>query len=92
MLPTVSRGCRAAATAAPQLLPHPPPPPSPSAQHPRAAANSCAHESDRSMVPPPTQGYVFCYPCIFNYVSDKKRCPITNSTVTPDQLRKIFPD
>ena len=44
------------------------------------------------MVPPPTQGYVFCYPCIFNYVSDKKRCPITNSTVTPDQLRKIFPD
>jgi len=37
-----------------------------------------------------TSGYVFCYRCIKNYIDEYKRCPITHTPTTIDQLRKIY--
>jgi len=37
-----------------------------------------------------TSGYVFCYPCIKNYVDVHARCPITHIPMSADQLRKIY--
>jgi len=35
-------------------------------------------------------GFAFCYPCIFRYVQDHKRCPITFIATDVDQIRKIY--
>nr|KAJ3419342.1 ubiquitin-protein ligase peroxin 12 [Polyrhizophydium stewartii] len=35
-------------------------------------------------------GYVFCYPCVFNYVSEYGRCPVTHVRVDTEALRKIY--
>ncbi|KAL5032179.1 hypothetical protein BDV3_000769 [Batrachochytrium dendrobatidis] len=35
-------------------------------------------------------GYAFCYPCIFNYVSEYGKCPITFIPLRIDNLRKIY--
>ncbi|GES75248.1 peroxisome assembly protein 12 [Rhizophagus clarus] len=35
-------------------------------------------------------GYVFCYPCIFSYIEDYGRCPITLIKVDIDELRKVY--
>eukprot|EP01112_Ceratiomyxa_fruticulosa_P010003 TRINITY_DN2625_c0_g3_i1.p1 TRINITY_DN2625_c0_g3~~TRINITY_DN2625_c0_g3_i1.p1 ORF type:complete len:417 (-),score=92.57 TRINITY_DN2625_c0_g3_i1:115-1266(-) len=37
-----------------------------------------------------SSGYVFCYPCIFNYVSLYQRCPVTFIPTTQQQIRKIY--
>ncbi|KAF2069560.1 hypothetical protein CYY_009116 [Polysphondylium violaceum] len=35
-------------------------------------------------------GFVFCYPCIFTYVTDHSKCPITFLPATTETLRKIY--
>lgn len=35
-------------------------------------------------------GFVFCYPCIFNYVDEAARCPVTWVATRTDELRKIY--
>lgn len=35
-------------------------------------------------------GYVFCYPCITDYISKKKCCPITGYPATAENLVKIY--
>uniref|UniRef100_A0A0R3S1A9 Peroxisome assembly protein 12 n=1 Tax=Elaeophora elaphi TaxID=1147741 RepID=A0A0R3S1A9_9BILA len=35
-------------------------------------------------------GYVFCYGCIYSYVEQEKKCPITNLSASIDDLIKIF--
>ncbi|KAF9607845.1 hypothetical protein IFM89_002062 [Coptis chinensis] len=37
-------------------------------------------------------GFVFCYPCIFRYVSQYKRCPVTLMPTTVEQIRRLFHD
>nr|GMD50030.1 peroxisome biogenesis protein 12 [Ipomoea batatas] len=37
-------------------------------------------------------GFVFCYSCIFKYVSQYKRCPVTLMPATVDQIRRLFHD
>ncbi|KAF7115923.1 hypothetical protein RHSIM_RhsimUnG0045000 [Rhododendron simsii] len=37
-------------------------------------------------------GFVFCYACIFKYVSQYKRCPVTLLNATVDQIRRLFHD
>ncbi|XP_058094800.1 peroxisome biogenesis protein 12 isoform X2 [Magnolia sinica] len=37
-------------------------------------------------------GFVFCYTCIFKYVSQYKRCPVTLMPATVDQIRRLFHD
>lgn len=43
--------------------------------------------TNETMVP---SGHVFCYPCVFNYVSAHKRCPATASPMGVSQLRRIY--
>lgn len=35
-------------------------------------------------------GFVFCYPCIHNYVTENSCCPITMLPANLEQIRKIF--
>ncbi|KAL4226144.1 ubiquitin-protein ligase peroxin 12 [Mactra antiquata] len=35
-------------------------------------------------------GYVFCYPCIYDYVKEYKKCPITNYPARTDHLIKLY--
>jgi len=35
-------------------------------------------------------GFVFCYPCIFSYVGEHNKCPITFLPATNETLRKIY--
>jgi len=35
-------------------------------------------------------GYVFCYPCIYTYLSEENKCPITFVETTTEQLRKLY--
>ncbi|KAK6915322.1 Pex, N-terminal [Dillenia turbinata] len=37
-------------------------------------------------------GFVFCYACIFKYVSQYKRCPITLMPANVDHIRRLFHD
>ncbi|CAN6486133.1 unnamed protein product [Victoria cruziana] len=83
---------------APTVYPPPPPPPPP-----KVAEGGISLPTDRSLCPLCTQkrtnpsvvsvsGFVFCYPCIFKYVSQYKRCPITLMPVDIDQIRRLFHD
>jgi peroxin-12 len=35
-------------------------------------------------------GYAFCYPCIFNYIEENHRCPITLVKLNSENIRKIY--
>ncbi|XP_031502803.1 peroxisome biogenesis protein 12 isoform X1 [Nymphaea colorata] len=83
---------------APTVYPPPPPPPPP-----KVAEGGISLPPDRSLCPLCTQkranpsvvsvsGFVFCYACIFKYVSQYKRCPITLMPVNIDQIRRLFHD
>ncbi|KAL2942726.1 Peroxisome biogenesis protein 12 [Bienertia sinuspersici] len=37
-------------------------------------------------------GFVFCYGCIFKYVSQYKRCPVTLIAAEVDDIRRLFHD
>lgn len=83
---------------APTVYPPPPPPPPP-----RIAKEGIPLPPDRATCPLCSQkranpsvlavsGFVFCYACIFKYVSQYKRCPVTLLPATVDQIRRLFHD
>ncbi|KAF5204811.1 Peroxisome biogenesis protein [Thalictrum thalictroides] len=83
---------------APTVYPPPPPPPPP-----KVAEEGIPLPPDRTICPLCSQkrvnpsvvavsGFVFCYPCIFRYVSQYKRCPVTLMPTTSDQIRRLFHD
>jgi peroxin-12 len=37
-----------------------------------------------------TSGYVFCYKCIFDAVSQYGCCPVTRIRGSPDEVRRLF--
>jgi hypothetical protein len=37
-----------------------------------------------------TSGFVYCYTCLFRYVEENERCPITFVPMTTEQIRKIY--
>jgi hypothetical protein len=39
-----------------------------------------------------SSGCVFCYKCIFEYVDQNKRCPVTSLPCMVSQIRRIFDD
>ncbi|KAI4301959.1 hypothetical protein L6164_035189 [Bauhinia variegata] len=83
---------------APTVYPPPPPPPAP-----KVAKEGIPLPSDRTICPLCSQkranpsvvtvsGFVFCYACIFKYVTQYKRCPITLMPAAVDQIRRLFHD
>ncbi|KAK9292278.1 hypothetical protein L1049_020242 [Liquidambar formosana] len=83
---------------APTVYPPPPPPPPP-----KVAKEGIPLPPDRTICPLCSQkranpsvvavsGFVFCYACIFKYVSQYKRCPITLMPATVDHIRRLFHD
>ncbi|KAL6323730.1 hypothetical protein AAG906_002198 [Vitis piasezkii] len=70
---------------------------------PKVAKEGIPLPSDRTICPLCSQkrtnpsvvavsGFVFCYACIFKYVSQYKRCPITLMLANVDQIRRLFHD
>eukprot|EP01125_Pyxidicula_operculata_P009241 TRINITY_DN3054_c1_g1_i5.p2 TRINITY_DN3054_c1_g1~~TRINITY_DN3054_c1_g1_i5.p2 ORF type:complete len:366 (+),score=63.15 TRINITY_DN3054_c1_g1_i5:39-1136(+) len=37
-------------------------------------------------------GFVFCYPCLHEYVNNHRECPITKQPMETEQIRKIYDD
>ncbi|XP_010264914.1 PREDICTED: peroxisome biogenesis protein 12 [Nelumbo nucifera] len=83
---------------APTVYPPPPPPPPP-----KVAKEGIPLPPDRTICPLCSQkranpsvvvvsGFVFCYTCIFKYISQYKRCPVTLIPATVDQIRRLFHD
>ncbi|KAL2526137.1 Peroxisome biogenesis protein 12 [Abeliophyllum distichum] len=83
---------------APTVYPPPPPPPPP-----KVAKEGIPLPPDRTLCPLCSQkranpsvmavsGFVFCYTCIFKYVTQYKRCPVTLMPATVDQIRRLFHD
>lgn len=84
--------------AAPTVYPPPPSPP-----HPKVADDGIPLPPDRTICPLCSQkrvnpsvlaisGFVFCYSCIFKYVSQYKRCPVTLLHASVEQIRRLFHD
>ncbi|KAJ6877189.1 peroxisome biogenesis protein 12-like isoform X1 [Populus alba x Populus x berolinensis] len=83
---------------APTVYPPPPPPPPP-----KVAKEGIPLPPDRTICPLCSQmranpsvvtisGFVFCYACIFKYVSQYNRCPVTLMPANVDQIRRLFHD
>lgn len=83
---------------APTVYPPPPPPPPP-----MVAKDGIPLPPDQTLCPLCSQkranpsvmtvsGFVFCYACIFKYVSQYKRCPVTLMPATVDHIRRLFHD
>ncbi|XP_074292943.1 peroxisome biogenesis protein 12-like [Silene latifolia] len=83
---------------APTIYPPPPPPPAP-----RVAKEGIQLPSDRTICPLCSEkranpsvvtvsGYVFCYGCIFKYISQYKRCPVTLIPAEVEDVRRLFHD
>lgn len=83
---------------APTVYPPPPPPPAP-----KVAKEGIPLPPDKTVCPLCLQqrvnpsvvavsGFVFCYSCIFKYVSQYKRCPVTLMPATLEQIRRLFHD
>ncbi|XP_002521990.2 peroxisome biogenesis protein 12 [Ricinus communis] len=83
---------------APTVYPSPPPPPPP-----KVAKEGIPLPPDRTICPLCAQkranpsvvtvsGFVFCYACIFKYVSQYTRCPVTLMPATTEQIRRLFHD
>lgn len=79
---------------------YPPPPPPPP---PEVAKEGIPLPTDRTICPLCSQkranpsvvtvsGFVFCYTCIFKYITQYNRCPITLMPATVDQIRRLFHD
>jgi hypothetical protein len=74
-------------------LPIPPPPDTVSPHHEGLAIPSdgacpiCKHQIVNSTM---LMGVVYCYSCIFSYVQERQRCPVTLQIAHPDMLRKIY--
>lgn len=37
-----------------------------------------------------TSGYLFCYQCVFSYVADRGRCPVTQVSTALEHVRKLY--
>lgn len=83
---------------APTIYPPPPPPPAP-----KVAKEGIQLPSDRTICPLCSErranpsvvtvsGFVFCYGCIFKYVSQYKRCPVTLIPAEVEDIRRLFHD
>ncbi|KAH8491182.1 hypothetical protein H0E87_023354 [Populus deltoides] len=83
---------------APTVYPPPPPPPPP-----KVAKEGIPLPPDRTICPLCSQmranpsvvtisGFVFCYSCIFKYVSQYNRCPVTLMPANVDHIRRLFHD
>ncbi|KAJ8760393.1 hypothetical protein K2173_015060 [Erythroxylum novogranatense] len=83
---------------APTVYPPPPPPPPP-----KVAKEGIPLPPDKTICPLCSQkranpsvvtvsGFVFCYACIFKYVTQYNRCPVTLMPATVDQIRRLFHD
>ncbi|KAJ4720870.1 Peroxisome biogenesis protein 12 [Melia azedarach] len=83
---------------APTVYPPPPPPPPP-----KVAKDGIPLPPDRTICPLCSQkranpsvvtisGFVFCYACIFKYISQYKRCPVTLMPANVEQIRRLFHD
>ncbi|KAK2638018.1 hypothetical protein Ddye_025813 [Dipteronia dyeriana] len=83
---------------APTVYPPPPPPPPP-----KVAKEGIPLPPDRTICPLCSQkranpsvvtlsGFVFCYACIFKYISQYNRCPVTLMPATSEQIRRLFHD
>ncbi|XP_022996952.1 peroxisome biogenesis protein 12 [Cucurbita maxima] len=83
---------------APTVYPPPPPPPPP-----KVAKEGIPLPPNRTICPLCSEkranpsvvtvsGFVFCYTCIFKYVSQYKRCPITLMPANVDHIRRLFHD
>ncbi|KAF3544020.1 hypothetical protein DY000_02003591 [Brassica cretica] len=83
---------------APTVYPPPPPPPAPKVAKegiPLPPDSSlCAlclqKRANPSVVT--VSGFVFCYACVFKYVTKYKRCPVTLIRASVDQIRRLFHD
>eukprot|EP01114_Cavostelium_apophysatum_P023066 TRINITY_DN8577_c0_g1_i1.p1 TRINITY_DN8577_c0_g1~~TRINITY_DN8577_c0_g1_i1.p1 ORF type:complete len:268 (-),score=62.51 TRINITY_DN8577_c0_g1_i1:181-984(-) len=76
-------------------LPIPPPPEPPKVLNKQlsipADKEICAICDTRRTNPAmASSGYVYCYPCIFNYVQDNHKCPVTFIPMETDQIRKLY--
>jgi peroxin-12 len=82
------------APSAPLCVPPPPPPAPPAATTAVALPANKTHcplcRRERSNPATTTTGYVFCYPCIFQYVTDRGRCPVTHHAQTDSDVRKVY--
>ncbi|KAI8475553.1 MAG: Pex12 amino terminal region-domain-containing protein [Monoraphidium minutum] len=75
----------------------PPPAPPPPAPHPEgaglpddpAACPLCRQPRANPAVLS-VSGYVFCYPCVFNWVAQRRCCPVTQRPATLDHVRRLF--
>jgi peroxin-12 len=79
-----------------ERLPIPPPPLSPSpapdapvSLHPNKLYCSLCNRLRRNPACSPS-GYVFCYPCLFEFVREYQKCPVTNWKCNTEQIRKIY--
>lgn len=83
---------------APTVYPPPPPPPPP-----KVAKEGIPLPADRTLCPLCSQkranpsaitvsGFVFCYACVFKYVSQYNRCPVTLVPASVDHIRRLFHD
>ncbi|MCO5576733.1 hypothetical protein L7F22_030550 [Adiantum nelumboides] len=83
---------------APTIYPAPPPPPAP-----KVAEKGIPLPKDKRVCPlcmkkrtnpalVASSGFVFCYPCIFSYVSQYNRCPVTLIPAASNQIRRLFYD
>lgn len=83
---------------APTVYPAPPPPPAPKAAEKgiplpkdRRVCSLCLKlRTNPALVA--SSGFVFCYPCIFPYVSQYNRCPVTLIPAAVDQIRRLYYD
>jgi len=74
-------------------IPPPPDPPKPAAQglrmpRDRRICPICERIRTNSTVA--SSGLVFCYPCIYRYVQEHNKCPVTFQPCSLDQLRKLY--
>ncbi|KGN61284.1 peroxisome biogenesis protein 12 [Cucumis sativus] len=83
---------------APTVYPPPPPPPPPKVAKEGIPLppnrTICPLCSDKRANPSvvTVSGFVFCYTCIFKYISQYKRCPITLMPANVDHVRRLFHD
>lgn len=76
-------------------LPVPPPPPEaePSARGlrlPRDRRRCAVCDRTRTNPACTPAGFVYCYPCVFAYVQDHGRCPVSQSRCTTEQVRRVY--
>lgn len=49
-----------------------------------------AHQARTNAAMATVSGYAFCYPCLFNFVSQEGCCPVTRIPATIDSVRRLY--